>query len=73
MDIQMPEIDGLEATRQIRSTREDQPVIIDITANAMPEDKKVCISAGMDDYLSKPINIEALIALLIKWREQKKV
>ena len=69
----MPEIDGLEATRQIRSTREDQPVIIAITANAMPEDKKVCISAGMDDYLSKPINIEALIALLIKWREQKKV
>ena len=60
MDIQMPEMDGLEATQTIRSIAMRQPIIIAMTANAMLEDKEECIKAGMDGYLSKPVNIELL-------------
>lgn len=62
MDVQMPELDGLEATRRIVQTRERQnrPWIIAMTANAMVEDREICLSAGMDDYLSKPVKMEAL-------------
>ncbi|HEY9047956.1 MAG TPA: two-component regulator propeller domain-containing protein [Ohtaekwangia sp.] len=67
MDMQMPEMDGLEATRMIRSKRYHQPVIISVTANAMQGDWDECMKAGMDDYVSKPIKIEALIAVLEKW------
>ncbi|GGI51715.1 hypothetical protein GCM10011425_29270 [Mucilaginibacter galii] len=66
MDIQMPEMDGLEATQVIRSSDTRQPVIIAMTANAMPEDKEECMSVGMNDYLSKPIHIESLLASLTK-------
>ena len=67
MDVQMPEMDGLEATRIIRETLTIQPVIVAMTANAMQEDKEECLRAGMNDYLSKPINLEELILLLQKW------
>jgi CheY-like chemotaxis protein len=61
MDIQMPNMDGLEATRAIRKTYGAYPLIVAMTANALTEDKESCFNAGMDDYISKPINIELLI------------
>ncbi len=64
MDVQMPEMDGIEATEQIRAQDIHQPFIIAMTANAMPEDKEVCMQAGMDSYLSKPINFNDLVAVL---------
>ena len=66
MDVQMPEMDGHEATQLIRSSPVQQPVIIAMTANAMQEDKDECLRVGMDDYLSKPLNIEALLSILGK-------
>jgi len=77
MDVQMPEMDGLEATRLIRSKHHYQPIIISMTANAMSEDREACLNAGMDDYISKPINFELLVSLLEKWslkaKEKKEV
>jgi two-component system, sensor histidine kinase and response regulator len=67
MDVQMPEIDGLEATRIIRQGMEIQPIIIAMTANAMKEDKDECLKAGMDDFLSKPVKLEELVNMLAKW------
>ncbi|WP_462266702.1 hybrid sensor histidine kinase/response regulator [Mucilaginibacter sp.] len=67
MDVQMPEMDGLEATQFIRQHADRQPVIIAMTANAMAEDKEACIAAGMNDYLSKPIKLAELVAILEKW------
>ena len=66
MDVQMPEMDGLEATRRIRQefSSSDQPRIIAMTANAMRGDREVCLAAGMDDYISKPIRIESLVSCL---------
>ncbi|HZI24501.1 MAG TPA: response regulator, partial [Chryseolinea sp.] len=66
MDVQMPEMDGLEATRLIRTKQYQQPVIISMTANAMQDDKEMCLSAGMDDYISKPINLDQLVDALMK-------
>jgi CheY-like chemotaxis protein len=62
MDIQMPEMNGIEATQHIRKTLppEKQPYIIALTAHAMDGDRQGCIAAGMDDYLGKPIDIEEL-------------
>jgi signal transduction histidine kinase len=69
MDVQMPEMDGLEATQRIRtlSSLPNRPYIIAMTANAMPGDDAICLAAGMDDYLSKPIRIEALSNALGKY------
>lgn len=66
MDVQMPEMDGLEATRQIRRELDmaSQPRIIAMTANAMSSDRDACLIAGMDDYMSKPIHIEGLVNAL---------
>ena len=69
MDVQMPEMDGLEATRLIRQNFNIQPVIIAMTANAMTEDKEACLQAGMDDYISKPIRREQLVQTLAKWSQ----
>jgi len=67
MDVQMPEMDGLEATRMLRLCLEIQPVIIAMTANVMQGDRDDCIQAGMDDYISKPIEIDELTGQLRKW------
>jgi signal transduction histidine kinase/CheY-like chemotaxis protein len=64
MDVQMPNIDGLEATRMIRQIYGAKPMILAMTANALTEDKENCLKAGMDDYMSKPVNIELLIKTL---------
>ncbi|MEJ6982226.1 response regulator [Pedobacter sp. P351] len=60
MDLQMPLLDGIEATKAIRRTFAEQPVIIALTANAMREDSELCFAAGMNEYLTKPIEIESL-------------
>jgi len=68
MDIQMPEMNGLSATKQIRQNFSEnsiaQPYIVAMTANALPNDRQVCLDAGMDDFISKPINIQELIRVL---------
>jgi signal transduction histidine kinase/HAMP domain-containing protein/ActR/RegA family two-component response regulator len=67
MDVQMPEMDGLEATREIRARGgEPRPRIVAMTANAMAEDRDICLAAGMDDYVSKPIRVEELVSALEK-------
>ena len=68
MDIQMPVMDGLEATRRIIEERkDDRPRIIAITANAMKGDEAKCLEAGMDGYLSKPVRIDQLQNILVNW------
>ncbi|MEP6749373.1 MAG: response regulator [Bacteroidota bacterium] len=69
MDMQMPEMDGIEATKTIRDSAKKQPVIIALTANTMQGDEEECIKAGMDDYLSKPLKLENLIGKLQKWHQ----
>jgi signal transduction histidine kinase/ligand-binding sensor domain-containing protein/CheY-like chemotaxis protein len=64
MDVQMPEMDGLEATKHIRQYCSKQPYIIAMTANAMAEDRDACLEAGMDDYISKPVKLDVLIGML---------
>ena len=66
MDVQMPEMDGLEASRQITSRWQaaQRPRIVAMTANAMQGDREMCIEAGMDDYITKPIRVEALVEAL---------
>ena len=66
MDMQMPEMDGLEATRMIRSLPQSQPFISAMTANAMVEDREICISNGMDDYIAKPMGLQEVIKVLQK-------
>jgi len=70
MDVQMPEMDGLEATRQILSRwPEKHPYIIGLTANAMQGDREMCLSAGMNHYIAKPIRVVELVDALQKaWR-----
>jgi GAF domain-containing protein/DNA-binding response OmpR family regulator len=69
MDVQMPELDGLEATRRIRQRWPERPMrIVGLTANAMAGDREACLAAGMDDYVSKPIRPEELEAAIARAR-----
>ncbi|MDM4767756.1 GAF domain-containing protein [Pelomonas sp. SE-A7] len=72
MDVQMPEMDGLEASRRInqRWTNGARPRIVAMTANAMQGDREECLAAGMDDYITKPIRVDALVGALeqTRWR-----
>ena len=71
LDITMPVLDGLECTRQIRQSDRIQPFIVAMTANALEEDKEMCFSVGMDDFISKPIDWSKLEQLLIKFHQLK--
>ncbi|NSY40777.1 ATP-binding protein [Leisingera sp. ANG59] len=70
MDMSMPEMDGLESTRAIRGLARPQPVIVALTANAFDSDRKACLAAGMDDFMSKPISKPRLLALLARLAPQ---
>jgi CheY-like chemotaxis protein len=73
MDMQMPKLDGLEATRQIRALNRYAAIpILAMTANAFAEDKERCFQAGMDDFITKPVKPESLYATLLKWFEQRR-
>jgi len=68
MDVQMPEMDGYEATRKIRATsRLAGQKVIAMTANAMAEDRERCLASGMDDFISKPIDPDQIVLVLAKW------
>ncbi len=79
MDLMMPEMDGLEATRQIRIRQQNRAahpnykspiIVVAMTASAMPGDKEKCLEAGMDDYLSKPVRPEEVRAVIERWGEK---
>jgi len=69
MDIMMPVMDGLEAMRRIRARRErfGKVPIIALTAKAMGDDRELCIKAGANDYVAKPLNVEILLSLVRVW------
>jgi CheY-like chemotaxis protein len=70
MDVQMPEMDGLEASRRITAKWQpnERPRIVAMTASAMQGDREACLAAGMDDYVTKPIRVDALVQALIQAR-----
>jgi len=74
MDCNMPELDGLEATRQLRAgaagVRDPDVVVIALTANAMDDDRLACLAAGMNDFLSKPVSLQALRQAIDKARSR---
>ncbi len=71
MDMQMPKMDGLEATRQIRRLAAGRTLpVIAMTANAFVEDKASCFAAGMDDFVAKPVRPEALYPVILRWLER---
>lgn len=71
MDVQMPEMNGLDATRRLCAKRppQERPYIIAMTAHALVEDRAACLAAGMDDYISKPVKLENLVAALQRSRQ----
>jgi CheY-like chemotaxis protein/CHASE3 domain sensor protein len=73
MDVMMPEMDGLEATRQIRARAErwSKVPIIALTAKAMSDDRELCIKAGANDYIAKPLDVEILLSLIRVWLHRR--
>ncbi len=72
MDVQMPEVDGLQATRTLRATPTGCTVaIVAMTANAFDEDRDACLAAGMNDHVAKPVDPEALYATLLRWLPER--
>jgi CheY-like chemotaxis protein len=73
MDVQMPEMDGLEASRRITAQwpADARPRIVAMTANAMAGDREMCLAAGMDDYITKPIRVEQLVEALNRVQARK--
>ena len=67
MDMQMPGVDGLDATRRIRAAGRGELPIIAMTANAFSEDRQACLDAGMNDHIAKPVDPERLYAMLMRW------
>ena len=70
MDMQMPVMDGLQATENIRKAGYHDLPIVAMTANAFKEDRLRCIDAGMDDFLAKPVDVKELHKILVKWIKQ---
>ena len=74
MDMQMPKLDGLEATRQIRALPGcDKLPIVAMTANAFAEDRARCLAAGMDDFITKPVDPDVLFATVLKWLSRQEI
>jgi len=73
MDIQMPEMDGMKATRAIREKGFDTIPIVAMTTHAMKGDREKCLEIGMDDYITKPIKRELVFEMVKKWVLNKEV
>ena len=71
MDVQMPRMDGLTATRLIRQRPIPQPLILAMTAEAQESDRRECLNAGMNDYISKPLHLDKLVTMLKTWAASK--
>ena len=71
MDMQMPEMDGVTATKIIRQSNQPQPRIIAVTANASAEDRQLCFDAGMNDFVTKPILIQEINRIIAEYSETK--
>ena len=71
MDLQMPKMNGLAATRAIRALpgRQDTPIVA-LTANVLSEDRRDCLAAGMNDFIAKPVELEALFTTLLQWLDR---
>ena len=67
MDMQMPEMDGVTATKIIRQSPQNQPYIIALTANALETDRQICLDVGMNDFITKPIVIAEITRVLSKY------
>ncbi len=67
MDVQMPMMDGLSATKAIRDKGFDKVPIVAMTANALKGDRERCLEAGMNDYIAKPINRETVVEVIRRW------
>jgi len=74
LDMQMPELDGLEVARRLRAGRAAPPhvPILALTANAFDSDRQACLAAGMDDFITKPVNPEHLYLMLLRWLDHGK-